>query len=119
MSADRLHELRRQRALVQQHLEWLDQEIRQAHADSAIPLGVPIPAPNSPSPAATLTKLPEYEPNPQGAGLEAKRGCLLMTVIAFTLFVATLVGIYFWKYRDRPVLFSTLPSVVESTDGAR
>ena len=57
--SDRLHELRRQRALVQEHLAWLDREIAaapQPHPEQATRVEGPVTQPYVPSPApAALT----------------------------------------------------------------
>ena len=68
MSNDRLDALRRQRALVAQHLAWLDAEISAA--------GEPGPAPaagpeESPAPAAPAAPPPPLPPRPPAAAAEA------------------------------------------------
>ncbi len=45
------------------------------------------------------------KPDPLSSSTEAKRGCLILFFVIVGLLAATLVGIYFWKYRDRPLLF--------------
>lgn len=104
MNPERLQELLRQRALVQQQLEWLDREI--AATGDAYP-------PSSPAPAATASRavsstppevsFPEYQPDPEGARQAARRGCFIMAAIILALLAASLVAIYYWRYRDRPL----------------
>lgn len=106
MSPDRLHELRRQRALVSQHLDWLDREI--AAADPPAP--PPATAPLETVPLAAMS-VPEYIPDPEGAGRATRRGCLLYAALAFVLFFALLATIYFWRYRDRPLFFAPTSSL--------
>jgi hypothetical protein len=105
MSQEKLAQLRRQRALVQQHLDWLDAEITDHSDGQPAPYGrdTPIaPALDQVDPEITA---PVFKPDPLSAGTEAKRGCLILFFVILGLLVATLVGIYFWKYRDRPLLF--------------
>lgn len=81
MSPDRLEALRRQRALVAQHLAWLDSEIAAAAPTAPFvtnlvtnpspPAPGPVPAPASPSPssppapAIALSTDPTREPAPE------------------------------------------------------
>lgn len=106
MSPDRLSELRRQRALVSQHLEWLDREI--AAAEPLAPSPAPAPPESDPRP---MVIMPEYAPDPEGAQRATKRGCLLYAALALVLFFAVLAAIYFWRYRDRPLLFAPTSSL--------
>jgi len=106
MSPDRLSELRRQRALVSLHLEWLDREIAAAEP----PATPPAPAPLESGPRS-MGIMPEYAPDPEGAQRATKRGCLLYAALALVLFFAVLAAIYFWRYRDRPLLFAPTSSL--------
>ena len=106
--SDRLTELQRQRALIQEHLAWLDHEIAAAQGK---PLPPPIAArPPTPANGAQSTvKLPatsgpdvekiisQYQKDPNALTTDTKRGCLLafglaMGVIALAAFVA------YWLY---------------------
>ena len=106
--SDRLADLRRQRALVQEQLAWIDREI------AALGHAAPPPAPRV-APASTLTPpadLPpseaaDYQPDPVAAHSAARRGCLMYTVIALVVFAGVLAAIYFYAYRDHPLLFVT------------
>lgn len=101
---DRLAELRRQRALVQQHLDWLDREIAATG---------PAPSKDNPpqlAPAVAPTPLPAvapeaYAPDPTATQQEVKRGCLLWLVAGLLVLGAIFAAIYFYAYRDRPLLF--------------
>lgn len=107
--SDRLNELRRQRALVQQHLEWLDAEI--AAAANRSRSIAPIPAATthgsgvaaSPIESISLSDAPpaaDFEAlvaaqksAPAQSAAEVKRGCF----IAFALvFVALGLAVYGW-----------------------
>jgi hypothetical protein len=44
-----------------------------------------------------------YEPDPVAAAARTRRGCLLLAFAVFLLGVLTLTGIYFLRYRDRPL----------------
>jgi len=109
MPPDKISQFRRQRELVQQHLDWLDTEIAN-HSDGppTLPNGpAPIvPALEQAEPAEADIVAPDMKPDPISASTEAKRGCLILFFAVIGLLVATLVGIYFWKYRDRPLLFT-------------
>lgn len=108
MSPEKLAQLRRQRALVQQHLDWLDAEIA-SFASKQIS-----PPEHKPTSAAALDQIdsvevegemPDPQPDPLTASTDAKRGCLILFFIVIGFIALTLIGIYFWKYRDRPLLF--------------
>ena len=63
MSADRLEELRRQRALLEEHLNWLDREISAATPAGGAPASPPPPSPSSvPGPPDPTT--PPAAPRP-------------------------------------------------------
>lgn len=110
--SDRLDELRRQRALLQQHLEWLDAEIAateqspetslagsgrilppdsHSHATSSIP-GVRSPA-KAPAETEIAAVLAAQKDAPKDSAQEAKRGCIV--AFALTLLVLGLV-IFGW-----------------------
>jgi hypothetical protein len=111
MTPAQLNELRRQRALVQQHLDWLDREITGA----APPPALPPPDPTPPVPTAA----PVYEPDPVGASQAARRGCLLYAALTLALLAAALVALYFWRYRDRPLLFAPAKAAQGEVSPAR
>jgi hypothetical protein len=50
-------------------------------------------------------ELEAYAPDPVATAADARRGCFLVAVLALVLMIAALTAIYFWRYRDRPLLF--------------
>ncbi len=108
MSSEKLAQLRRQRELVQEHLDWLDAEIanfsvvQPGSVDQESPAK---PAPDQTDPHSTETPDPLLKPDPLSSSAEARRGCLILFFVVIGLLSAMLIGIYFWKYRDRPLLF--------------
>jgi hypothetical protein len=117
--ADRLDELRKQRALVQQHLTWLDHEIaamtvtRLTLPPFAMRSGTRPPVPTAttpavpPGPAAGLPvpELADFQVDPDNVHVDTRRGCILYAAIALIVLIAICGVIYFVGYRDRPVLF--------------
>jgi hypothetical protein len=117
MSPDRLAELRRQRALVAQHLAWIDSELSTAGAgqppapstDAAAEANVVAP-PLLPAleanqnPAVALANKRADEIIEQYRATEAldpsstKRGCLLLIGGIFALGGAVLMAIYYFGY---------------------
>lgn len=116
--SDRLAELRRQRALVQEQLNWLDAEIGAAEKRSpasplvaALPKSVPPPPPpaSTVTPAAGVSTLPaasaidpvadamleEYKVAPEALRTDVRKGCLLYLVAAFALVIAGVAILYF------------------------
>ncbi len=109
--SDRLTELRRQRALVQDHADWLDREIAACvaampgpPADASLPTTSVSP---SSAPVPPLEAPPEliYTPDPAGTRQQVKRGCFLYFFIALALLSAALFTLLYVRYRDRPMLF--------------
>lgn len=123
---DRLDELRKQRALVQQHLTWLDHEIASVTVTRLTlpPFAMrgntrpPIPGAVGTNPAtprsgttrspltgAAIPELAEFQVDPDNVQGDTRRGCIIYSAIAFLVLVAICIVIYFVGYRDRPVLF--------------
>jgi hypothetical protein len=126
MSPDRLAELRRQRALVAQHLAWIDAELTAAGAGQApSPVVAPDAAPAAQSPAppsAPTTEAPsanaetQLDPSVALANTRAdeiiekyratealdpqaaKRGCLTLFGAAFALAGIVVLAIYYFRY---------------------
>ncbi len=93
---DRLEELKRQRALLEEQIARLDQEA----AAAPVPKIEPEVAATGPLAGAAdadqaLEKFADAPENPA----EVKRGCLVAFVLGLTTFVAVLVGIYLLFYR--------------------
>lgn len=108
---DRLDELKRQRALVAEHLQWIDQEILRATGASRpaatppplvpapIPPATPVPvvappssATNLPGPTAPPAPPPDQPaPDRQNIHRDMKRGCLLWAAIGLVLVLVAFV----------------------------
>lgn len=131
MNSERLADLQRQRAIVREHLAWLDREIATAARDAGsestsidgIPLAgaAPFFSKATPSPlgraepllgAPTHSASP-YQPDPVAAAAQTKRGCLLAVACMLLLGLAGLAAIYFVRYRDRPLFFAEKPATAE------
>jgi hypothetical protein len=105
--SDRLSDLQRQRALLQEHLAWLDREITQAsntkpttpaspgnaQATSAA-LPTPLRGPNALQPSATVP-LDGPQETAGAMAADAKRGCLIAFAVGMVLFFALVLGAYF------------------------
>jgi len=115
--ADRLEELRKQRALVQQHLTWLDHEIaamtvtRLTLPPFAMRSGTRPPVPgattapiNAPAAGMAVPELSEFQVDPDNVQGDTRRGCIIYSALAFVIMVLICVIIYFVGYRDNPVL---------------
>jgi hypothetical protein len=111
---DRLEELRRQRTLVQQHLDWLDREIANtapppsAPAQSApqfdpVPKAAAMPAAAIRSAAAPLAPatpdpdsiLAQYRTEPTSLKSDVRQGCLLYFVAALALLALGVLALYY------------------------
>jgi hypothetical protein len=115
--SDRLAELRRQRALVQQHLAWLDLEIATAagSAPTNSPVSPIVALPPSPSvPAQALLSAPgvaqprplvqapdpeaiiaQYRSEPTSVRNDVRKGCLLYFAGAFVLLGLGVMAMYY------------------------
>ena len=117
MSPDRLAELRRQRALVAQHLAWIDSELFEAEAGQpsapSAPAAIPAPAGKPPqlpatgnndNPAVALANakadeiIERYRATEAPDPGSARRGCLLLIGAMFALGGAVLLAIYYFGY---------------------
>ena len=122
---DRLDELRKQRALVQQHLTWLDHEIASVTVTRLTlpPFAMrgntrpPVPGVGGTNPAtprsgttrspltgAAIPELADFQVDPDNVHGDTRRGCIIYSAIAFLVLVAICIVIYFVGYRDRPLL---------------
>jgi hypothetical protein len=102
---DRLTELRRQRALLQQHTDWLDREISRASLN-ATPESPPAVAPPTPDPSVTLRAaeplitadpdaiLSQYRSDEGRLKTDVRKGCLLYCLGAFALLGLSLLIVY-------------------------
>ena len=127
MSPDRLAELRRQRALVAQHLAWIDAELIAAGAG---PTQAPAPGPAAPPSDSVAPPVAGFAPPAPTAATEAdpalvlantradeiiekyratealdpqstKRGCLLLIGAAFAVVGAVMLAIYYFGYASK------------------
>lgn len=108
--SDRLDELRRQRALVQQHVEWLDAEIA-TETNRARPVASTVPATRaapadtrSPIESIALRESPELEvllaaqkSAPANSAAEVKRGCFIAFALLFVLLGLAVYGFYLYS----------------------
>jgi hypothetical protein len=118
--SDRLNELQRQRALVQEHLAWLDREIATesggAQPTAASPLanqpGAPAPlqAAATPRPSSLTANpaqteavaqeiLAKYKVEPQSLQSNVKRGCFMYFFLAFLLVGLATLGLFLYSAR--------------------
>jgi hypothetical protein len=111
--SDRLDELKRQRALAQQQVEWFDREI--ATATGVMPavatLLEPKPAPGGtpPAPAPAAANIPQaaadimerYRQETSGSmAKDAKRGCLIAFVVGMVLMAIVPLAAYLFYLRS-------------------
>lgn len=98
--SDRLQELRRQRALLQQHVAWLDQEIARQSGPAPAPSPVAAPAPAAVAPTSTAQPLADdilgrYErEKPGNMALDARRGCILYFIFGMGSLILFALGAY-------------------------
>ncbi len=113
MEDKRLNELLKQRALIEEHLIWLDAEIDAAQGEHSIPKASGIPANRLPQTEEPIVEkssvLPIDEPDPKLAvsdiydelgpettdsAKDARRGCLGIFAFAFLVLAALVVWVY-------------------------
>lgn len=119
MSADRLKDLLRQRALLSEHLAWLDREIASAQGASgtqpaaiAVPAQPPLASPSpgtggaqaapaaSPVPAAEVDALfDRLRSEEMGQGQISKRGCWMVFAALMLISVIGVATLVFLRYR--------------------
>lgn len=90
-----LEELRRQRELVAEHLEWLDREIAAAGGSSERRV-----APEEAKPAVEPEVPKRYLLESEEARDSARKGCLLGVAFLVLSLLATLAVIYWFFYRQ-------------------
>ena len=123
-SPARLAALLQQRALISQHLAWLDAEIAASTTGSDSPSPLPAPASPAPTPAAPSPESPpalsnDYAPTDPLAQANARadeiieryrssealnpadtrRSCLLLSIAMLLFSTAVIIGIYLIRYR--------------------
>ena len=107
--SDRLAELVRQRALVQEHLAWLDREIAQISSQAPSPTttsttSASVPSePHAKSNASSATEAPlaqaeeileQYRTPPASVHSEVRKGCFLYFAVAFVLLGVAVAILY-------------------------
>lgn len=105
--SDRLSELQRQRALLQEHLAWLEGEIAQASpAQAATPvspdraiLPASAPGPTGLQPSSPVTAADHPQETAGAMAADAKRGCMIAFAIGMVLFFALVLGAYYLTRR--------------------
>lgn len=116
MDFERLEKLKRQRELIQEHLDWLNAEIDRATIHSTpttspkasrlaeafatnkpvdISLGLPDPE-SAPGAVVAADLYSELGPDTKGAAAETRRGCLILSAIAFGSLAAAIAAIYIY-----------------------
>ncbi|HET7535858.1 MAG TPA: hypothetical protein VFJ90_05345, partial [Candidatus Didemnitutus sp.] len=118
--SDRLNELQRQRALIQEHLAWLDRQIaaeagRQptapsisssptvpvAPAASAAPSGDTLVGTISRLSASPFTEaekiMAQYRAEPNSTKNDVRKGCIIYFALASLVVILTVVAVYFWS----------------------
>ena len=103
---DRLQELRRQRALVQEHLVWLDREIAALSGGvrPAVPPAAPAASP-APAPAGdpeTEALIETYRAESISSLASVRRGCFLVFFAALAVFGLAVLALYFYTRSHHP-----------------
>ena len=102
--SDRLDELRRQRELQREHLDWLDREIAALEGTALHEAGSGLPPPLAGAPAGSADAeaiLEEYRRAPASIARRTKTGCLLYFAAAMGLLAMALVLIYLFERARR------------------
>jgi chemotaxis protein histidine kinase CheA len=105
--SDRLQKLLRQRALIREHLEWLNREIAENQEIPPLPASVaqPTQVVAAPSPSAINQSdeaekiLGQFQKNTGELQTETRRGCLFIFSIAMGLFVLSVIVAYYFYAR--------------------
>jgi len=103
--SDRLNELKRQRAIAQEQLAWLDREIAR-ESGAAAPVAPTPPAPAAPvvapetagpahAEAEVEAMMAQYRSDPDSLQGNVKRGCFLYFFAALGLLLLAVLAFYF------------------------
>jgi hypothetical protein len=101
---DRLQELRRQRALVQDHLAWLDREIASASGQATPAKPVVQSQPAAP-PAESIDPdevIESYQAESRSSPAKAFWGCIWIFVAALALFALCVFALYHYVSSHQP-----------------
>src|SRR5580704_6999845 len=101
---DRLQELRRQRALVQEHLAWLEREIASASgqatpAKPAVQSQSPVPPAEGDDPNAVIES---YKAESRSTPVKAFWGCIWLFVAALAIFALCVFALYHYVSSHQP-----------------
>ena len=104
---DRLQKLLRQKALIQEHLAWLDREIAEHQEVPPLPASIGLPTPViAGAPPSTTTSsdeaekiLGQFQKNTGDLQTDTRRGCLLFFSIAMGLFALSVIVAYYFYTR--------------------
>ena len=97
--SDRLEELRRQRALQREHLDWMDREIAALEAANPPPRPATLPPRLDASPRDRDAEaiLQEYVQPDQSIRTQTKMGCFLYFGLALALLALLVLATYFYS----------------------
>jgi hypothetical protein len=98
---DRLLELRRQRALVQEHLAWLDREIAST-ASGATPAMQSQPAMPAPEDGDIEALIESYKAETRSTPTTVRRGCFFAFAAALLLFFLCVLALYLYIRGHQP-----------------
>ena len=102
---DRLQKVLRQRALIQEHLDWLNREIAENQEIPPLPSSAALPAQVVAATSPLIIKpsddaekiLGQFQKNTGDLQADTRRGCLFIFSIAMgLLFLAVVVAYYFY-----------------------
>jgi len=103
--SDRLAELQRQRALLQEHLAWLDREITAEQIKSGLTANAAAPAAEtttSPAPEPRANPIPDadaligqYSASPESLQSDVRKGCFFYVALATVALIALVTVLYF------------------------
>lgn len=102
--SDRLKEFQRQRALLQEHLAWLDREIAREGANQPPPPSVSAATPGAPTPPSPEVAGVGSDAAGEKAGAmasDAKRGCLIAFATGMVVFFGLVAVAYLLYLRWR------------------
>lgn len=99
---ERLQELRRQRALVQEHLAWIDHEITAASGGAALPPVAPVPPASPAADSETEALMETYRAESRSSLAAARRGCFIVFFAALALFALAVLALYFYTRSHQP-----------------
>lgn len=104
--SDRLQQLLRQRALLQEQLAWIDSEIAAENRTNppapkvdALPIPTPAIASAENSRALADDLIARYKPDTVSVKEDVKKGCFLYFFLAFAVVGLGLIALYFYSTR--------------------